>query len=56
MTQNKESLSGSEFSIPGLSGPVAIGVDGFGISHIRAENQRDLFIAQGFNAARDRLW
>ena len=55
MTSTKDAAS-STFSISGLSRPVSIGVDKFGVSHIRAENQRDLFIAQGFNAARDRLW
>jgi penicillin amidase len=56
MTSTVKNAANSTFSIPGLSRPVSIGVDRFGVSHIRAENQRDLFIAQGFNAARDRLW
>lgn len=43
-------------SITGLSEPVTIAVDRWGIPHIRAENLTDLFFAQGFNAARDRLW
>ncbi|MDH6186566.1 penicillin acylase family protein [Polaromonas sp. CG_23.6] len=30
--------------------------DKFGVSHIYAQNQHDLFFAQGWNAARDRLW
>ena len=28
----------------------------WGIAHIYAENESDLFFAQGFNAARDRLF
>lgn len=40
----------------GLEGPVEIAVDVHGIAHIRAETKRDLFFAQGWNAARDRLW
>ncbi|HTI02676.1 MAG TPA: penicillin acylase family protein [Acidisoma sp.] len=43
-------------SLHGLSAPVTISVDRWGIPHIRAENLADLFFAQGFNAARDRLW
>lgn len=42
--------------LAGLSAPVEIAVDHFGLAHIRAENRDDLFFAQGFNAARDRLW
>jgi penicillin G amidase len=40
----------------GLSSPAEIVVDRWGIPHIRAGNLDDLFFAQGFNAARDRLW
>jgi penicillin amidase len=46
----------AEILVAGLSKPVDITVDRWGIPHIRAENQADLFFAQGFNAARDRLW
>jgi penicillin amidase len=42
--------------IAGLSAPAEIAVDYWGIPHIRAETQADLFFVQGFNAARDRLW
>ncbi|MFO1138759.1 MAG: penicillin acylase family protein [Paracoccus sp. (in: a-proteobacteria)] len=40
----------------GLHAEVTISVDPWGIAHIRAENRDDLFFAQGWNAARDRLW
>ncbi len=40
----------------GLAAPVEIAVDRFGLAHIRAEGANDLFFAQGYNAARDRLW
>lgn len=40
----------------GLSLPVDIVRDKHGVSHIYAQNQNDLFFAQGFTAARDRLW
>jgi penicillin G amidase len=40
----------------GLAAPVTIRVDRWGLPHIKAEGLVDLFFAQGFNAARDRLW
>jgi penicillin amidase len=43
-------------SLPGLREPVEIIKDRWGISHIYAANQRDLFFAQGYNVARDRLF
>ena len=43
-------------SIPGLQAPVEIVVDSNGIAHIYATNEHDLFFAQGYNAARDRLF
>jgi penicillin amidase len=42
--------------IPGLIEPVEIIKDNWGISHIFAQNQKDLFFTQGFNVARDRLF
>jgi penicillin amidase len=42
--------------IPGLTKPVEIIKDRWGISHIYARNQKDLFFAQGFNVAKDRLF
>src|SRR5262245_30354289 len=42
--------------IDGLRGPVIISIDRWGIPHIQATNETDLFFSQGFNAARDRLW
>lgn len=49
--QNTETVD-----IQGLSKPVEIIKDKWGVSHIYAENQYDLFFAQGYNAARDRLF
>ncbi|HUG40217.1 MAG TPA: penicillin acylase family protein, partial [Longimicrobiales bacterium] len=40
----------------GLRAPVEIVTDRWGIPHIYAENEADLFFAQGYNAARDRLF
>jgi penicillin G amidase len=45
-----------EFSVPGLEHQAEIVVDQWGIPHIRAESQHDVFFAQGFNIARDRLF
>jgi penicillin amidase len=42
--------------LKGLSQPVEILQDRWGISHIYAYTESDLFFAQGFNAARDRLF
>jgi penicillin amidase len=43
-------------SITGLGEPVEILRDRWGISHIYAHNEHDLFLAQGYSAARDRLF
>ncbi len=52
-----EAFGGQEtLQVPGLKEPVEIVRDAWGISHIYAENESDLFFAQGFNAARDRLF
>ncbi len=42
--------------VPGLDRPVEVRVDRWGIAHIYAETEHDLFFAQGWNAARDRLF
>lgn len=42
--------------LPGLEKPVTVLRDPWGIPHIYAETQDDLFFAQGFVAAQDRLW
>ena len=49
-------LSQEEIEIAGLEAPAEIIVDRWGIPHLRAHSQPDLFFLQGFNAARDRLW
>lgn len=46
----------STLKVPGLTDTVEILVDRWGIPHIYAKNQHDLFFAQGYNAARDRLF
>ena len=42
--------------IRGLERPVTVIRDEWGVPHIYAETQADLFFAQGFVAAQDRLW
>ncbi|MDW3648484.1 MAG: penicillin acylase family protein [Bacteroidia bacterium] len=42
--------------LDGLQAEVNIYTDEYGISHIYADNEADLFFAQGYNAARDRLF
>lgn len=42
--------------VPGLAAPVEVARDRWGVPHIYAQNQRDLFLAQGFVAAQDRLF
>ncbi|MGW7088353.1 penicillin acylase family protein [Streptomyces sp. NPDC054871] len=44
------------FDVPGLQEPVEIRIDQWGVPHLYAASQDDLFLAQGFNAARDRLF
>ena len=44
------------YTVPGLTSPVEIRVDKWGVPHIYAKSQDDVFFAQGFNAARDRLF
>ncbi|MCJ2053481.1 penicillin acylase family protein [Methylobacterium sp. J-070] len=49
-------MSGATYPLPGLEAPAEIRVDRWGLAHIRAGTTLDAFRAQGFNAARDRLW
>lgn len=53
MTQTTDS---DVFEVPGLQEPVEIKIDQWGVPHLYAASQDDLFLAQGFNAARDRLF
>lgn len=46
----------TRLDVSGLQRPVEIRVDRWGIAHIYAETEHDLFFAQGWNAARDRLF
>lgn len=54
----RESLSqiDGEITLPGLREEVEVIRDPWGIPHVYANNLEDLFFAQGFVAAQDRLW
>ncbi len=45
-----------DIATPGLEQPAEIVMDRNGIPHIRAATRHDVFFAQGFAAARERLW
>lgn len=46
----------TSLAVAGLTEPVEIRRDRWGINHIYAQNEADLFFAQGYAAARDRLF
>ncbi len=48
--------SPTAISVDGLQQEVEVIRDEYGINHIYAQNQRDLFFAQGYCAAKDRLF
>jgi penicillin amidase len=45
-----------DLALDGLTAPVTVYRDASGIPHIVADNAHDLFYAQGFVTAQDRLW
>lgn len=45
-----------ELTLEGLQSPVSVYRDKWGVPHIEATNNHDLFMAQGFTTAQDRLW
>jgi penicillin amidase len=51
-----ESNNENKLLIDGLQEPVEIIRDEWGVNHIYADNQHDLFFAQGYAAAKDRLF
>lgn len=56
MAVQRQEPDRTAFTVPGLKGPVEIVVDRWGVPHIYATDTYDAFRAQGFNAARERLW
>jgi penicillin amidase len=49
-------LETDSYGVSGPRAPVEILIDRWGVSHVYAASPYDAFFAQGFNAARDRLW
>ncbi len=45
-----------DLHLAGLSDPVIVRRDAHGVPHIEAANEDDLFVAQGYVTAQDRLW
>ena len=45
-----------DLTVAGINGPVEILRDSLGVPHVWAEDPVDLFFAQGFLHATDRLW
>ena len=45
-----------EVTVAGLDGDVEILTDRWGVPHVYARSPRDAYLAQGFQAARDRLF
>ena len=54
--QNVLAQINGTINVRGLQKPVNVLRDEWGIAHIYADTQDDLFFAQGFVAAQDRLW
>ena len=54
--KSKISKMDGRIDLPGLHKPVNVKRDKWGISHITAQDNHDLFFAQGFIHAQDRLW
>lgn len=46
----------TQIKLNGLTQPVIIHTDAWGVAHIEARNEPDLFFAQGYQAAKDRLF
>src|SRR5690349_3400640 len=49
-------LPSDEFGVPGLRDDVEVLVDRWGVPHVYAGSRHDAHVAQGFQAARDRLF
>lgn len=54
--ESRQTQPESTLLINGLKGQVTIRFDENRVPHIEADNEEDLYLAQGFIVARDRLW
>jgi penicillin G amidase len=55
-TTSENPFPTEEINVKGLQQSVEIFRDQWGVNHIYAQNQNDLFFAQGYAAAQDRLF
>jgi penicillin G amidase len=53
---NGSNLSSETLSVPGLSSPVNVTIDSSGLAHIDASSDHDMFYAQGYYSASQRLF
>lgn len=56
LSNHPAAASSQEIKAPGLKNKVEITYDNFGVPHITAANSYDLYFAQGYVQARDRMW
>ena len=56
LAQRALAVIDGELTVPGLRAPVEVIRDEWGVPHIYAQNDDDLFFAQGYVMAQDRLW
>src|SRR6516165_7153775 len=56
LSATKDSPVSETITLPNLHKPAEILIDHWGVPHIYAKDEADLFLVQGFNAARDRLF
>lgn len=56
MSRRRMPRKEGKMDLPGLKAEVTIKLDAQGVPYIYAENRSDLFFAQGFVHAQDRLW
>ncbi|MBX8635145.1 MAG: penicillin acylase family protein [Thermoplasmata archaeon] len=55
-TINDSTYRNSTLNVPHLTGRVQVTIDASGVAHITASNNHDLFVAQGYYAASNRLF
>ncbi len=55
-TINDSTYRNSTLNVPHLTGRVGVTIDASGVAHITAQNNHDLFVAQGYYVASNRLF
>ena len=56
LAREAEPPYGGQARLPGLHAPVTVTFGAHAVPHVRAASSRDLFFAQGYLVARERLW